>query len=394
MAVTRERVGDVLALERIPVDPDPTTEYVTIGARSFGRGLFHYEPKIGERLGSLRFFAVQPDRLIISNIKGWEGAIAVSGADDYGCIASNRFLSYAPVDDRIDVGWARWFFLSEQGLPLIQRASPGSADRNRTLSMTRFEALEIPLPPIEEQCRVADRLHRTSKLARTISQQSATRRAVVAPILSGWLGTAMNGFGEYRELSEIATVTRGRSPRYEAETDRLAINQACVRWDGLDLTRAREVDREWWNEVPETGRVRAGDVLVNSTGEGTIGRVAFATTDASNGIPFDSHILVVRCDETMLLPEFLAIYLCSRDGQRQVNQAKGANTTKQTELGKTKLERFMVPIPSVNNQALLISEFRKIQRQMNLIEAHMNEQAVRLSAVVPAMLNDAFSRLM
>lgn len=392
MGIKLERVGNVLTLERIPVEPDPTTEYVAIGARSFGRGLFHYEPRTGGQLGSLRFFEVRPDRLVISNIKGWEGAIAVSGVDDHGCLASNRFLSYAPVDDRIDVGWARWFFLSDQGLRLIQRASPGSADRNRTLSIKRFEALEIPLPPIKEQRRVARRLDLSSRQVQAISRQSATTRAAVDPMLSGWLGTAIDRFDERRELAEITVVTRGRSPRYEAETGLLAINQACVRWGGLDLTRAREVEREWWTAVPETGRVRAGDVLVNSTGEGTIGRVTVAT-DAAYGIPFDSHVLVIRCDESILLPEFLAIYLRSRDGQRQVNQAKGANTTKQTELGKTKLERFMVPVPSVNNQALLVSGFRKIQGRMRLIEGRMDEQTKRLSAVVPAMLNEAFTGL-
>lgn len=153
MTIVRKRVGDVLRLERVPVAPDPTVEYTSIGIRSFGKGLFHYEPKPGDQLGSLRFFQVLPDRLVVSNIKGWEGAIAVSSHVDAGCVASNRFLSYRPVDDRIDVRWARWFFLSERGIELIQRASPGSADRNRTLAMDRFEALEIPLPPIEDQRR-------------------------------------------------------------------------------------------------------------------------------------------------------------------------------------------------------------------------------------------------
>ncbi|MGH3967717.1 MAG: hypothetical protein ACRDTV_06265, partial [Mycobacterium sp.] len=94
MTARSRRVGDVLRLERISVDPDPATEYVTIGIRSFGKGIFHYEPKPGDRLGSLRFFELHPDRLVISNIKGWEGAIAVSGAEDAGTVASNRFLTY------------------------------------------------------------------------------------------------------------------------------------------------------------------------------------------------------------------------------------------------------------------------------------------------------------
>lgn len=183
MSEDRTRVRDLLRLDRLPVEPEPNTEYVTIGARSFGRGLFHYDAKPGDRLGSLRFFEVQPERLVISNIKGWEGAIAVSSEKDRGCLASNRFLQYAPINDRIDVSWARWFFLSEPGLHLIQRASPGSADRNRTLAIKRFEELEIPLPPIEDQRRTVAILDQASELVEAWMNQQQRRLAALVPSL-------------------------------------------------------------------------------------------------------------------------------------------------------------------------------------------------------------------
>lgn len=386
MDIERVRIGEVLELRRGEGIIDPIKDYRLIGIYSFGKGIFHRSPKVGSELGDYRFFTVKPGDLVLSNIQAWEGAIAHATEVDTGTIGTHRFLTYVPITGRIDTNWARWFLLSEDGMTLIRRAAPGSTMRNRTLSMERFEALEIPLPPIEEQRRVACRLDRSSRRVQDISLQSATARVAVAPMLDSWLSTAIDRFDERRELAQIAVVTRGRSPRYEAETGLLAINQACVRWDELDLTRAREVEKEWWTAVPETGRLCSGDVLVNSTGEGTIGRATLAT-GAAYGIPFDSHVLVVRCDESVLLPDFLAIYLRSHDGQRQVNQAKGANTTKQTELGKTKLERFMVPVPSVNSQALLVSRFRKIQGRTHLIEGRMGKQAELLSAVVPAMLN-------
>ncbi len=158
MTCSRVCVGNVLQLERVPVLPQPDAQYTSVGIRSFGKGIFHYDRRPGSELGSLRFFELRPDRLVISNIKGWEGAIATSNQSDAGTICSNRFLTYLPVDDQIDIGWACYFFLSDAGLPLIQRASPGSADRNRTLAIDRFEALEIPLPPIEQQRRTAARL--------------------------------------------------------------------------------------------------------------------------------------------------------------------------------------------------------------------------------------------
>jgi type I restriction enzyme S subunit len=171
--VKRCRVGDVLQLQRRPVEVDPFAEYVAIGIRSFGNGIFHYPPTFGSDLSKLRFFEVLPGALVVSNIKAWEGAIAVSSDDDADCIASNRFLTYVSVDDQIDVRYAAYFFLSERGLPLIQRASPGSADRNRTLAIERFENLPITLPDLPTQQRVVARLEAVRGQARAIERRLA-----------------------------------------------------------------------------------------------------------------------------------------------------------------------------------------------------------------------------
>ena len=107
--MTRARIGDVLRLVRRPVTTDPMAEYVPIGVRSFGKGIFHYPPTLGSQLSKLRFFEVPRDALVVSNIKAWEGAIAVSSGAETGCIASNRFLTYLPTDSSVDVGYLRYF---------------------------------------------------------------------------------------------------------------------------------------------------------------------------------------------------------------------------------------------------------------------------------------------
>jgi hypothetical protein len=116
-------------------------------------------------LGNKRVFWVEPGDLVISNVFAWEGAIAVAANDEAGKIGSHRFMTYTPADDRIHIPWAAWFFRSERGLGLIRKASPGSAGRNRTLAIHRFESLEIPLPPVAEQRRVAEHLNRVENAA-------------------------------------------------------------------------------------------------------------------------------------------------------------------------------------------------------------------------------------
>lgn len=178
----RVRVSDVLRLQRRPVKVDAFAEYVPIGIRSFGKGIFLYPPTLGSDLSKLRYFEVHPRELVVSNIKAWEGAIAVSSDAERGCIASNRFLSYAPIDDEIDVRYAAYFFLSDRGLPLIQRASPGSADRNRTLAIDRFERLEMPLPSLDEQLEIVREVERAHDLTKKVDRRAARARALIEAI--------------------------------------------------------------------------------------------------------------------------------------------------------------------------------------------------------------------
>ncbi len=146
MTVDHVRVGDVLSLQRRAVVIEPDDMYEEIGVRSFGRGIFHKEAVRGAELGNKRVFRIEPGDLVLSNVFAWEGAIAVASNAETGKIGSHRFMTFVPIDNRIETSWASWFFRSETGLALIRKASPGSAGRNRTLAIDRFEALEIPFP--------------------------------------------------------------------------------------------------------------------------------------------------------------------------------------------------------------------------------------------------------
>lgn len=185
MTVRQVRVGDVLRPNRRWIKIDHLAEYVAIGVRAFGRGIFRYDPVPGSELGKLRFFKVQPGSLVVSNIKAWEGAVDVSGSSDEGTIASNRFLSYEPIDAQADVNFLRHYFLTEAGNQKLQRASPGSADRNRTLAASRFEDILVPLPSPPEQQRIADRLDRIVSLRAFPSASAQLDRSIHALLREG-----------------------------------------------------------------------------------------------------------------------------------------------------------------------------------------------------------------
>jgi type I restriction enzyme S subunit len=154
-SIERRHIGEIAQLERRPVNVDLSHEYHEIGIRSFGRGVFHKEPVSGAALGAKRVFRIKPGDLLLNNVFAWEGAIAVADEEQEGRIGSHRFMTYVVDRNLADPHYLLYYLLSESGLELIRRASPGSAGRNRTLGIEAFESLEIPLPPIDVQHEIA-----------------------------------------------------------------------------------------------------------------------------------------------------------------------------------------------------------------------------------------------
>jgi len=171
---------DLVKTARIPIEIEADQSYRPLGVRSFGNGLIRYPATRGEDLSKLRYFSVQPHRLVVSNIKAWEGAVAMTRDGDEARVASSRFLQWEVVDPAaVDVQYLRLFFATPLGLSLLGRASPGSADRNRTLSSQRFLDIAIPLPPLGRQRRLVDLASQIETIEAQLKQRDAISSALL-----------------------------------------------------------------------------------------------------------------------------------------------------------------------------------------------------------------------
>jgi type I restriction enzyme S subunit len=183
-------LSEIVALERRQVDVELTANYTEIGVRSFGRGLFKKEPITGAQLGTKRVYHVEPGDLVVSNVFAWEGAIAVANETHRDTIGSHRFMTWH-VGPHADVGYLYHYLTSDQGLTSLRLASPGSAGRNRTLSIKSFEAIKVPLPPLDEQRRIAAHLDliagRQRLVTRTTDVRGAVERVFIASGKPGYM---------------------------------------------------------------------------------------------------------------------------------------------------------------------------------------------------------------
>lgn len=148
---TLRTMAEVAPWIRRSVAIDISKHYREVGARSFGKGLFVKPEFDGAEATWQKPVWIEEGDLVLSNIKAWEGAIAVARKEHAGCIASHRYITCVPDLTVVTVGFLAYFLLTPEGLERISFASPGTADRNRTLSLTNLGKIVVPAPPIAVQ---------------------------------------------------------------------------------------------------------------------------------------------------------------------------------------------------------------------------------------------------
>jgi len=156
-------------------------------------------------------------------------------------------------------------------------------------------------------------------------------------------------------------LNRGLSPRYDDNATGLVTNQKCIR------------NGHQSKPVPKEKAVRFGDVLINSTGVGTLGRVAQAYEELSD-CTADSHVTIVRPKASCDI-DFIGIALL---GMESHFEQQGVGATGQTELGRGRIAETKFVVPPEREQKQFGQAVRPLrQLSVNLARKNTNLRAQR-----------------
>ena len=176
----RKPLGEVAPLTRRPVVVEETASSPQIAVRSFGRGSFNKPALEGADVTWEKPFLVEGGDILISNIKAWEGAIAVVAPEDHGRFASHRYLTCVADPSLATARYLCFYLLSREGLLHVNEASPGSADRNRTLGAKALQAIPVPVPTVERQ-RWFGRVYAEVDQARQLQKAATEEESQLVP---------------------------------------------------------------------------------------------------------------------------------------------------------------------------------------------------------------------
>ncbi|MEX1653575.1 hypothetical protein ABZ960_10395 [Streptomyces pseudovenezuelae] len=179
--------------------------------------------------------------------------------------------------------------------------------------------------------------------------------------------------------SVTAALTRGVAPKYTDSSDELTVlNQKCIRDGRVNLEPSRLTLRD---KVKAPKMLQLNDVLVNSTGVGTLGRVARWTFSLDATV--DSHITIVRFNEDKVDPVCAGFAMLR--AQPEI-EAMGVGSTGQTELRRSQVGELKLTLPGLTGQ-------KELRPRLDALEERA-DQALRESLALADLRDTLLPQVM
>lgn len=311
--------------------------------------LFSYETRLGEA-------ALMPD-----NVKACLG---------------RRMALLRPNRDIVHPRFLLYYYLSPAFQQLIEQNTIYGATVNR-ISLSTIGKWPVTIPSLKDQRSIAEVLGSLDdKIA------ANTKIAETSSLLAQSLFAAASGTGgiEVALADSCSLLSRGITPKYSSDEETMVVlNQKCVRGQRVDLAPSR---RTLLTKVRQEKILLEDDVLVNSTGQGTLGRVARWTHDAN--VTVDSHITIVRFNPNVVDPVCGGFAMLHNE-ENIAAMAEGS--TGQTELSRVELGKLTLRLPSLEQQQLL---GRQLATMTSMENAHLRESqtlAKTRDALLPQLMS-------
>lgn len=278
-----------------------------------------------------------------------------------------------------------YYYLKANYQNLVNLKLGGSQQNLNAATLKRF-----PVPDIElaVQQKIAALLYAYDDLIANNQRRIALLESMAEEIYREWFvrmrfpqhatlkGDELTPPGWSRQpIGELAVlIKRGISPDYAERSEHQVINQKCIRGGRLSMAEARPHT----SVVPDEKLLRFGDILINSTGVGTLGRAAVFDI-AADGVTCDSHVTILRPKDVAHSGEFLAYTI---QLLQTYFESMAAGSTGQAELSRELISRTKVLVPTSD----LLKRFSEAVVPIRRKRRQLLDQNEKLSALRDQLL--------
>lgn len=380
-------LGYALVQDRDEVQIEPEKTYCTAGIYSFGRGLFKRNQITGAETAYKVLYRLHKDQFVLSRLNGWEGAVDVVPDSLEGCLVSNEYPTFSIRPGRAHPDYLRWI---ARWPGFWDRLVPrGSMVRRKRVQPDQLLEVEIPLPPIFDQERIAERLsimnREISRLERGQLEATQLGEALIEAAVWEVFQQGIAGGWPTKPMSDVAEVNPRR--------DQIA-QDSHVSWvpmAALNERSGRITPEERHADEVRHGykQFRKGDVLfARITPSMQNGKCAVFTGPTQYGYgSTEFHVIRPRGD---LEARWIHHFLRTKD-TRMLASRHFTGTAGQQRVPADFLRRLSIPVPTRDDQLEGLRRIDQIVKTGESIRKHRAQSSELNKAIKPALLNQVFS---
>jgi type I restriction enzyme S subunit len=370
-------LGEVMHLDLNRIDVDPATTYEMAGVLSFGRGLFRREPVAGSNTSYRWFYRLKPDHVVMSQLFGWEGALALSSHDYAGLYVSPQFPTFLCNPDRLDRRFLGYVMQRRSFWEDLGSRTKGIGDRRRTLTPEALFACAVPLPTLNEQRRIVARIE---ALAAKIEEARALHREVLLGCDN--LCRSILLHDGTPAPTPMRALVRLREPNVTVRADETYDFAGVYCFGGGVFKGQRKTGMEF--AYSRLTRLRAGDFVYPKlmAWEGALGIVP----PECEGLVVSPEFPVFEVDNSRALPETLDVFFRTPSVWPSLAGVSTGTNVRRRRLNPVSFLNFEMPLPPMNSQLKL----REVKRRVDALKRLQAETAAELDGLLPSILDRAF----
>lgn len=273
-------------------------------------------------------------------------------------IATNQgFKSIIPNPEKVDSLFL--YYLLRYNKDNIE--AMGSGTTFKEVSGATMKNIEVYLPEdLDEQRRIAgilgsldDKIELNRRInANLEAQAQALFRSWFVdfepfrdgPFVDSELGKIPQGWKICRLKDATKEIIRGFTSKYVERSDLINLNQKVNKGQYLDRQYYKFLNPEI--AIPTNKFAQQNDILLNSLGQGTLGRVHYYGELTPN-IVIDQHITIIRANNTTFQPSFIYLFLSSNKVQHSIEGMVTGSTGMQM-LNISQVREMNILQPDVN----------------------------------------------
>ena len=256
------------------------------------------------------------------------------------------------INNEVDLEYLYYYLKSLKFVML--KKSRGVAQNNINLGI--LKNIEIKIPDKIEQINIAKILDNIEKIIDKKKKQLKELNTIIK-------SQFVEMFGDIKIKEKMKNVSvyfsRGKTPNYVEKSNIKVISQACIYWDEFKYEKAKYQDENKALKSLEK-MIENGDVLITSTGTGTLGRCNVYYGEEHKYMA-DSHVSILRLNYKEVNPIFFKYYFMQEKVQEELYAECVNGSTNQIELSKDRFLNFRILIPEITLQ----NQFSEIVKQID-----------------------------